>query len=161
MAKKIFWVLLVAFIVIQFFKPAKNKSEGTQLNNIEALYPIPADVKTILQKACNDCHSNNTSYPWYNNIQPVAWWLEHHVNEGKRELNLDEFANTSLRRQYHKLEEIEEQIKKGDMPLPSYTWIHKDAVLTDAEKNAVYAWVSDVRGKMEAAYPMDSLVRKK
>lgn len=159
MLKKILLGLLAAFILIQFFRPKKNQSEGPQANNIETKYSVPAEVKLILQKACYDCHSNNTSYPWYNNIQPVAWWLDHHVEEGKRELNFDEFTNASLRRQYHKLEEIEELVREGEMPLPSYTWIHKDAVLTDAEKNAIYGWVNTTMSSLEAQYPMDSLIR--
>lgn len=161
MLKKILLVLLVIFIIIQFFHPAKNQSSGPQANNIETKYTVPADVKAILQKACYDCHSNNTKYPWYNNIQPVAWWLADHVKDGKKELNFDEFANTPLRRQYHKLEEAEEQIKEGEMPLKSYTLIHKDAILTDAEKTAVYNWIGSVRANMEATYPKDSLVRPK
>lgn len=160
MLKKILLVLLIIFIVIQFFRPAKNQSAGQQANSIETKYAIPADVKTILQKACNDCHSNNTRYPWYNNFQPVSGWLAIHVKDGKKELNFDEFTNKPLRYQYRKLEETEEQVKKGEMPLPSYTWTHKDAILTDAEKNTLYAWVSSTRAGMEAIYPMDSLVKK-
>ncbi len=161
MIKKILIALLVIFVIIQFFRPSKNISAGQQANNIETKYAVPADVKIILEKACYDCHSNNTQYPWYNNIQPVAWWLKRHVDEGKRELNFDEFTNTALRRQYHKLEEVEEQVKEGEMPLPSYTWIHKNAILTDVEKNALYAWVSSTRAGMEAKYPIDSLVKPK
>lgn len=159
MIKKILLALLVVFILIQFFRPKKNISEGVQANNIETKYAVPADVKNILHKACYDCHSNNTKYPWYNNIQPVTWWLEEHIKDGKKELNFDEFTNTSLRRQYHKLEEIEEQVKEGEMPLKSYTIIHKNAILTDAEKNAVYAWVASTKAAMEATYPADSLRR--
>lgn len=159
MIKKILLALLVIFIVIQFFHPKKNINEGQQANNIEVKYAVPADVKNVLQKACYDCHSNNTTYPWYNNIQPVAWFLVKHVKDGKKELNFDEFVNTPLRRQYHKLEEVEEQVKEGEMPLKSYTIIHKDAVLTDTEKNALYAWVASTRSAMEAAYPIDSLKR--
>ena len=161
MIKKILIALLVIFVIIQFFRPSKIISAGQQANNIETKYAVPADVKIILEKACYDCHSNNTQYPWYNNIQPVAWWLKRHVDEGKRELNFDEFTNTALRRQYHKLEEVEEQVKEGEMPLPSYTWIHKNAILTDVEKNALYAWVSSTRAGMEAKYPIDSLVKPK
>ena len=113
MLKKILLVLLAILIIIQFIHPKKNTSEGPQANNIEAKHPIQADVKAIFQKACYDCHSNNTKYPWYNNIQPVAWWLGRHVDEGKGKINFDEFTNKPLRYQYHKLEEVEEQVKEG------------------------------------------------
>ena len=82
-------VLLAALVVIQFIHPEKNKAEGSQPNYIGNTYSIPADVKTILAKACNDCHSNNTTYPWYTNFQPVHWWLNNHINEGKKHLALE------------------------------------------------------------------------
>lgn len=161
MMKKILWTLAILMVAIQFIRPSENKSDGPQTNAVDTKYAVSADVKTILEKACNDCHSNNTRYPWYNKIQPVAWWLALHVKKGKKEINFDEFASYSLRRQYHKLEEIEEQVKEGKMPLPSYTITHKDAVLTNEEKDALLAWVASSRAAMEAQYPLDSLIRKK
>ena len=161
MIKKILIVLLLALIIIQFFHPKKNQAAGAQPNYIGNVYSIPADVKVILKKACDDCHSNNTEYPWYSKIQPVDWWLDNHVQEGKKHLNLDEYNNRALRYQYHKLEEMAEEVKKGDMPLNSYTWIHKDAILTDVEKNALITWADGIREEMEAKYPIDSLIRKK
>lgn len=161
--KKVLLFLLAALVVIQFFRPAKNTASGPEAyaKDISKVHAVPADVQLILQKACNDCHSNNTNYPWYSNIQPVAWWLKDHIDEGKRELNFSEFAGYSLRRQYHKLEEVEEQVKEGEMPLSSYTIIHKDAKLTDTEKQALYNWVNAIRDSMRAVYPIDSLERKK
>ena len=154
-------VLLIAFIAIQFFHPPKNQAEGAQPGNIASVFPVPENVKSILEKACNDCHSNNTAYPWYSKIQPVDWWMDNHVKEGKRELNFDEYAAKPLRYQYHKMEEIIDQVKKGEMPLNSYTWIHKDAILNAEEKTALTSWANGIRTAMEAKYPMDSLVRKK
>ena len=159
--KKILVFLLVVFIVIQFFRPEKNVSAQTSSNDIMLLYPIPADVKTILVKACNDCHSNNTTYPWYSQVQPFAWWLDDHIKEGKKHLNISEFASYRLRRQYHKMEEVEEMVAKDIMPLESYTWVHKDAKLTKEEKEKIIAWSKAIRDTMEAKYPMDSLVAKK
>jgi hypothetical protein len=154
-------VLLVILIVIQFFHPKKNISTAKSPTDISALYPVPADVARVLNKACNDCHSNNTRYPWYSNLQPVAWWLDNHIQEGKRELNFNEFASYPLRKQYHKLEEVSEQLEEGHMPLSSYTFIHTDAKLTDTEKAALTSWVDSIRGAMKAKYPADSLIRRK
>jgi hypothetical protein len=161
MIKKILLLLLAALIIIQFFHPKKNQAAGPQPNYIGNVYTIPADVKAILKKACDDCHSNNTEYPWYSKIQPVDWWLDDHVKEGKKELNLDEYSNRSLRYQYHKMEEIAGQVRDGEMPLDSYTWMHKDAKLTEAEKNALIGWADGVREVMKSKYPIDSLIRKK
>ena len=93
-----------------------------------------------MDKACNDCHSNNTKYPWYATFQPVAWWLDHHVDEGKGEINFDEFLTYPAKKARHKMEEVNEMVKEGEMPLNSYTWIHKDAVLTQAEKLVLAEW---------------------
>ena len=161
MIKKILLILLFALIVIQFFHPEKNKSEGVQSNYIGNTYPIPPEVSKILEKACDDCHSNNTRYPWYSKIQPVDWWLDNHIREGKKQLNFDEYTNRPLRVQYHKMEEAIEQIKEGEMPLNSYTWVHKDARLTDEEKDVLISWAEGVQESMKANYPMDSLIRKK
>ena len=161
MIKKILLVLLAALIVIQFIHPKKNKNEGPQPNYIGNNYNIPEDVKTILAKACNDCHSNNTRYPWYATLQPVHWWLEKHVKDGKKHINYDEYTNRPLRYQYHKMEETIEMVKEGEMPLNSYTWTHKDAKLTDEEKSKLTGWAQSVMDTMKARYPIDSLVRKK
>jgi len=161
MVKKILVVLLIIFIIIQFIKPQKNIHTGPQPADISTLYPVPADVDSLLVIACKDCHSNNTRYPWYNNFQPVAWFLANHVKDGKNSFNLNEFATYPLAKQYDKIEEIKKQIDKGDMPLSSYLIIHKDAKLTDAEKNTIITWSENIRKDMEAKYPKDSLVRKR
>lgn len=161
MLKKILLFLLFALIVIQFIHPKKNKASGIQADYIGNVYAVPDDVKVILAKACNDCHTNNTNYPWYTNIQPVDWWMNHHVNDGKKHLNFDEYTNRNLRYQYHKMEEIAEMLNEGEMPLDSYTWVHKDAKLTEAEKSKLISWADTIRDSLEAKYPIDSLIRKK
>ena len=153
--------LLVALIIIQFIHPKKNKAEVSKPNYIGNNFTVPADVKTILEKACNDCHSNNSNYPWYANLQPVHWWMEKHIKDGKKHLNYDEYTNRPLRYQYHKMEETIEMIKEGEMPLNSYTWTHKDAKLSEEEKTKLISWAESVMDNMKSKYPIDSLVRKK
>lgn len=160
MFKKIMLVLLAALVVIQFIHPKKNKAEGPQPNYIGNVYAIPADVKTILAKVCNDCHSNNTVYPWYAKFQPILWWLDKHVKDGKNEMNFDDYTKRSLRFQYRKMEEVIEQVKEGEMPLNSYTWVHKDAKLTEEEKAKITGWAQSIMDIMKAKYPLDSLIRK-
>jgi hypothetical protein len=117
-------------------------------------------VDVILKKACNDCHSNNTVYPWYARVQPVAWWLDRHIREGKKHLNFDEYTNRKARSQYHLMEETIEMVKEEEMPLPSYTWTHRDARLSDAEKKGVTDWAVSVMDELRRRYPPDSLIRK-
>jgi hypothetical protein len=163
--KKIFktigWLLLLALLVIQFFHPEKNSSTGDQPNAISKLHSVPDDVNVILKKACNDCHTNNTVYPWYSKIQPVDWWLNDHVVEGKKHLNLDELGARPAWLRYHKMEEVIDEVKEGKMPLNSYTWVHKDAVLSDEEKAKITGWAQSVMNEMKQNLPADSLVRPK
>lgn len=159
--KRTFQILLLAFIVIQFFRPAKNTAEGISNNDISKIYAVPADVQSILKTSCYNCHSNNTVYPWYAEIQPAAWWLADHVKEGKKELNFSEFASYRIGRQYRKLEEINGEVKEDKMPLESYLWIHKNSKLSEQQKLTLANWVTSVRDTIKANYPADSLVRKK
>ncbi len=157
--KKILLVLLIVFIGIQFVRPAKNLSTDKS-KNIKNLYAVSTEVETILTKACNDCHTNNTEYPWYAAVQPVTWWLDDHIKEGKKHLNFDEYTTYNLRKQFHKMEEVVEQVKEKEMPLDSYTWIHRDAKLSDAERITLTTWAQAVMDTMKAHYPIDSLIRK-
>lgn len=161
--RRFFLFLLFVLIVIQFFRPAKNIASGQQAyaSDITTVHAVPDDVQVILKKACYDCHSNNTRYPWYNKIQPVAWWLAGHIKDGKQALNYSEFATYSLRKQYNRLLQTSELVKKGEMPFSSYTWIHKDAILTEAEKISLSSWTGALCDSMKAVYPADSLTRKK
>jgi hypothetical protein len=155
--RRTFQVLLLAFIVIQFFRPAKNRAEGISSNDITKLYAVPADVQGILKTSCYDCHSNNTNYPWYNNIQPVAWWMESHINDGKKDLNFSEFTSYRIGKQYRKLEQINDLVKKDEMPIGSYTLIHKNAILSQQQKLSIASWVTTLRDSIKAQYPADSL----
>ncbi len=160
MFKKLLLFLVVAFIIIQFFRPEKNINTGSPVSHIAKVVAVPVEVGKILKTSCYDCHSNNTVYPWYASVQPVAWWLNHHIEEGKREVNFDEFANYSVRRQYKKLEEINEQVKEDEMPLGSYTLIHKDAVLSKDQKLAIANWATNAMDNLKSRYPADSFIKK-
>jgi len=162
MLKKILLALLVVLVIIQFFRPEKNTSSA-QPAHISEKYALPEDVNGILQRACNDCHSNTTEYPWYAGVQPVAWWLDGHIKDGKRHLNFDDFTNAPIARQNHKLEEIIEVIDEGEMPLKSYTYLglHSEANLTDEEKAALKTWAKEQMAMLASRYPADSLVLKR
>lgn len=149
MLRKTGIVLLIALIVIQFIRPAQNKSVAGQPNDIAVSMRVPEDVQLILRKACYDCHSNNTEYPWYSYIQPVYWWLNHHVEEGKEELNFSEFGAYKLKRKIKKLNEISGEVTEGEMPLTSYTWMHKEAKLSKEEANKIINWANLMANKLE------------
>ena len=159
--KRILIILLIIFVLIQFIRPEKNRSEGKGPSDISTLYPVPDSIESILKVACYDCHSNNTRYPWYAEVQPVAWWLNNHIADGKKDLNFSEFTKYRIRKQYIKFEQIIKLVKDNDMPLASYTWIHKDAILTPGQKQAITVWATSIRDSIKAHYPPDSLTRKK
>ena len=137
MKKRVVLIIIILLVAIQFIRPSRNLSSALSANDISRHYTVPDTVAHILDRACNDCHSNNTRYPWYTNIQPVGWWMQHHVNEGKEELNFSEFASYTAKRQAHKLEEVAKQVKDDEMPLNSFLWVHTDAKLTDADKQTL------------------------
>jgi hypothetical protein len=150
MVKKILLSLLVVLVIIQFIKPDKNISAGEQPNAVQTKYTVPDTVASLLAVACKDCHSNNTKYPWYNQIQPVAWYLNDHVLDGKKHFNLDEFTTYSLKRQDHKLEEMIESQEEGWMPLYAYTFIHRDADLDNAERQILIDWAKGLRTEIQS-----------
>lgn len=158
--KKLALALLAILVLMQLLRPAKNRS-GDNTHHISTKYSIPDNVEVLLSNACYDCHSNHTEYPWYAEIQPSAWWLAGHVNDGKRHLNFSEFTNRKVYFQYHKFEEIIELVKDKEMPLPSYTWLglHPEARLTDKERDEIITWANVHLDNMRATYPTDSLTR--
>ena len=162
MRKYLLFTLLAILIIIQFFRPAKNLG-GDVGNDISTRYPVPENIRLIFGKACNDCHSNKTSYPWYAKVQPVAWWMAGHVNDGKRHLNFSEFTKSNIARQNHKLEEIIETVKEREMPLSSYTWLgmHPEADLTDEERVAITSWAAAQMDSLKRVWPVDSLILKR
>ncbi len=159
--KIVFIGIAVLFLMLQFYPRAPKNNTGVSDFQISTVHRVPAHVEKILKNSCYDCHSNTTNYPWYAMIQPVSWWLNDHITEGKKELNFSEFANYNLSKQYRKLDEIKEEVKENKMPLESYTIIHGGAKLSPEEKNLLATWTELLRDSMELKYPLDSLIRKK
>jgi hypothetical protein len=151
---KIVALLFLLLLVAQAFRPARNvSSEPAGPAHVEQLYPPPAEVKAILERACYDCHSDHTRYPWYASVQPLGWWLAHHVNEGKRELNFSHFGELPPTRAARKLTKSLTEVERGEMPMPSYVWIHHDARLSPADVAAFGAWIRQARAKVSANAP--------
>lgn len=159
--KIILIVLLVVLIIIQFIRPVENKNEEIAQHQITAAYPVPDNIMKNLKVSCYDCHSNTTVYPFYWKIQPVAWFLNNHIEDGKRHLNFSIFTTYPLWRQHENFKDIVNQLKKDEMPLTSYTLIHRNAILTPQEKQDMEDWATAQMKEMEAKYPADSLTRPK
>lgn len=163
MKKKILLTLLVILVIIQFIRPARNISNTVPATDITKVYAVPDNVQQVLKVSCNDCHSNNTEYPWYTNIQPIGWWMQNHVNDGKKELDFSAFGSYPAKRQAHKLEEVGEQVEGGHMPINSYLWMHKDAKLSEENKTLLIQWAEALRAKIAKAnnLPVEAEAREK
>lgn len=141
-------VIVVLFVLIQFVRPDRSNPAVNPAETLEASVEVPADVKMVLSRSCADCHSNNTSYPWYSNISPFSWLLANHINEGRQKVNFSVWNTYSDKKKSKKLEDICEQVTEGAMPLPSYLWLHRSAALSDAERNLVCDWTNAERAKL-------------
>lgn len=126
--------LVVVFVGLQLVRP------DTVNPPVTGEIQTSAEVKALLKRACYDCHSNETKWPWYTNVAPVSWLVAHDVDEGRHELNFSEWSSYEPKRQAHKLEETEEMIEKGEMPLGIYVVMHAEAKLSEAEKKTLIDW---------------------
>lgn len=148
---RIFQVVLGALIIIQFFRIDKTVKPVNPQTDILALTQASTDISTIFKTSCYDCHSNQPTYPWYTNVAPISWWIKHHINEGSHHLNFSEWGTYSPKRKDHKFEECVEMIEEGEMPMTSYTLMHGDAKLTEAQKILLIDWFKAERTKLNYA----------
>ena len=161
MKKKIIWgsfiAILVTLLAIQRVEVTPNNSGIDSLDVMKG-FPTSHRVKTLLQTACYDCHSNTTTYPWYAKYQPVGMWLVNHVEDGKKHLNFNEFLGYRPWRQYHKMEETVEMVEEEEMPMNSYTWMHEGARFEKEDRQSLVLWAKGVMDSLTHLYPKDSLV---
>lgn len=142
-------VLVAAFIIGQFIRPDFTNPPVVEAETLAASTVVPADVQHVLSRSCNDCHSNETQYPWYSKITPSNWFLADHIAEGRRELNFSVWNTYSTDKKVRKLEEICEQVEQAAMPLPSYLWIHRDAVLSESDAKLLCDWAKAESARLE------------
>lgn len=148
--KKLIKVVLIAlaavFLAAQFVRPDFTNPPTDPVKALRA----PAHVQPILDRSCNDCHSNQTRYPWYSRITPVSWWLKDHIDHGREELNFSELRAYPADRAEHVMEEVCEMVEKGEMPLREYVWGHPSAKLSEADKRTLCAWSKAERARILA-----------
>jgi len=150
MVKRVLLGLLIIFVAIQFVRPSQNTSTTPPTHDdFIVKFTPPDEIATLLRTGCYDCHSNNTRYPWYDRVQPVAWWLNNHVNHGKHSLNFSIFGTYDRKRQSKKLDQMADQVSNREMPLDSYTWIHRDARFSDAQVQTLTDWIDAQNDKFD------------
>lgn len=130
------------FAALQFIRPARTNPPVDESRTIQAHAHVSPQVAAILDRSCNDCHSNLTRWPWYSNIAPVSWFVINHVNVGRQEMNFSDWAQYSRSEQAGYLKKICREVKGGDMPLPSYLRMHGDAKLSSEDVKTLCDWSS-------------------
>jgi len=141
-------IIMIVFVGIQFIPTTRNQSDTVPKTDFMLVNKVPEDIKNKLQVSCYDCHSNNTQYPWYSKIQPGAWFMENHIKDGKTELNFSEWDSLSNRRKKSKLKSIISQIEDNKMPLSSYTLIHRNAMFSQAKKQRMTTYLTELKSNL-------------
>lgn len=141
-------VLVVGFVGIQFIRPARTNPATDESQTIYARTQVPAEVASILDRSCRDCHSNKTDWPWYTQVTPLSWWIVNHVDHGRKDLNLSEWGKLPNDRQDRKLRQICDEVMDGQMPLSSYLPMHPQAKLSDQDKKMLCEWTDKERERI-------------
>jgi hypothetical protein len=139
--KKVLYILLGVFIIIQFIPANRPEVSFDNPNDLIANNPnIPGDVKLILKTSCYDCHSNETTYPWYSYVAPTSFMVSSHVKEGRKHINFSEWEGYKKSTKAEKLGDIDDEMEEGEMPLKTFTFIHRDAALSSGERKIISSW---------------------
>jgi hypothetical protein len=144
-------ILACGFVLLQFSRPARTNPVGEESRALEASLHVTPEVKAIFARACDDCHSNRTRWPWYSHVAPVSWWLTDHVRHGRRHMNFSDWARYNQRDADQMLGEICRLSKMGVMPLSSYTLMHRDAILSPQDVGALCAWSQAEQQRLAAS----------
>ena len=146
--KRIGLAVLVVLAGLQFIPTRSNQSSIVPSTDFMLTYNVPEEVGRVMHTSCYNCHSNNTDYPWYSHVQPIGWFLDNHINKGKAELNFSEFGSYSVRKQKSKLNSMASQVEKDEMPLSSYTFIHREARLSQENKKVLIDYLNALKDSL-------------
>ena len=147
------WIVIVlacAFLIAQFWRPARTNPPVDSSQTIQAHLQLTPQVAAILDRSCQDCHSNTTRWPWYAHVAPVSWLVTDDVNEGRTHLNLSEWGRLQPHQKERKLQEMCEQVEDGTMPLGIYTPLHPASKLSPEDVKALCDWANAERSRIAA-----------
>jgi hypothetical protein len=153
--KKILKILIIVFaalvIIIQLYRPERFTTAEVTGTHISKRLNVPPDVENVLKRSCYDCHSNQTTWPWYSSVAPISWLVADDVKRGREKMNFSEWGNLSSSKQSIRLESICEEITDNEMPLKPYLLLHRDAELSQADKDLLCNWANNELNKLENA----------
>jgi hypothetical protein len=147
------WLLILlaaAFVGIQFVRPARTNPPINPAQSIEANLHVSPQVAAILDRSCNDCHSNKTVWPWYTNVAPVSWFVIGHVNDARSVMNFSQWGDDDKDKQSRRLRDICEQVSDGEMPLSSYTPLHPGSKPSANDVKTLCDWTNAERARLSA-----------
>lgn len=134
----------IVCVAIQFVRPARTNPSTRSGETLAAHLAVPQETQRILDRACRDCHSNETRWPWYSEVAPVSWWVIEHVNHGRSHFNYSTWSAYDRARQSTLLDRSCSLVKGHDMPLGSYLLMHSSARLSPAEIDRLCQWTRSV-----------------
>jgi hypothetical protein len=148
MSKKIVYrilgIIFILLLIAQLIGIDRSVPESDPQNDFMNHEIVPDPLSNIIKSACYDCHSYQTRYPWYSYVAPVSWWLQGHIDHAREHLNFSIWGTYDTETQEHKLEECNEEVSEGYMPLLSYTWIHADARLAEDQREKLANWFGEM-----------------
>jgi hypothetical protein len=143
-------VIVVGLVIIQFFQIDKSNPPVVPDQTLDATTQVPPDISEILGRSCKDCHTNQTIYPWYTNVQPVGWFVKDDIDQGRGKVNFSVWNTYTPKQKSKRLDDICEQLNLKAMPLPQYLWIHRNAVLSQNERDSLCSWATQEKAKIDA-----------
>lgn len=143
--RRIFWTVFVFLVLAQFIPVPRTNPSVDASKTLAATTPVPPEVAGIIERSCQDCHSNLTRWPWYSHVAPISWGVWNDVRAARSRMNFSEWGTLSDRRKDTRLGDIVEQVTAGDMPDSKYLWIHRDAKLTAQDKKTLIDWAEATR----------------
>ena len=133
-------VIVVGAVGIQFVRPARTNPATDPARTLASRMHVPAEAAAILARACRDCHSNETRWPWYSHVAPASWLVIDHVNHGRSHFNYSDWAQYGRDDATRLLKNVCDLSRQQAMPMPSYLVMHRSARLTDLEVVALCDW---------------------
>jgi hypothetical protein len=150
-AKQSLIALVLLLGVIQFVRPSRTNPSVDPAREIGAVHPVTPAVNSVLQRACNDCHSNRTVWPWYSNVAPASWMIARDVWNGRSALNLSDWRSYDAEKNQELLRKMCEETRDREMPMSQYALVHPGARLSHTDVQALCSWTREVGPKTTLA----------
>jgi hypothetical protein len=145
--KKALWIILAVLVIIQFINSGLPETSAAGNKDLAVAETVPSDVMELMKNACYDCHSMETTYPWYSHVAPVKWLVKSDILGARHHVNFTNWAEYDLKAKLKKLDDIHEEIEKGDMPPSKYTMMHANARLTGTDRQKIISWADSTSNK--------------